>query len=81
MNSAGLPITQIVTAKNGELVVKINNTGVAVCFKSVGGRPAQRPNDFNNEVIDAWAKLLAKMHVHVINTGDKFSNPAQSFEP
>ena len=40
MNSAGLPITQIVTAKNGELVVKINNTGVAVCFKSVGGRPA-----------------------------------------
>lgn len=70
MLSAGLPIAQPVRARNGIFVVPVREEDdvVAVCFKSIGGRPAERPDDLRDEVIDAWATLLAKMHLHVIST-------------
>jgi Ser/Thr protein kinase RdoA (MazF antagonist) len=64
---AGARVVRPLAARGGALVVESALDGRpawAACFTAAPGRPARKPDDFVDPVLDSWAGLLADLHRH-----------------
>lgn len=64
---AGARVVRPLAARSGALLVESALDGRpawVACFTAAPGRPARKPDDFVDPVLDSWAGLLADLHRH-----------------
>ena len=64
---AGVRVVRPLAARGGALLVESALDGRpawVACFTAAPGRPARKPDDYVDPVLDSWAGLLADLHRH-----------------
>jgi Ser/Thr protein kinase RdoA (MazF antagonist) len=64
---AGMRVVRPLAAQGGALLVDSALDGRpawVACFTAAPGRPARKPDDYVDAVLDSWAGLLADLHGH-----------------